>query len=97
MENSQANTMIEEHENMQTSELIKELESLKPSPYLGMINFISTLALIFFANLFLELNLFEGRGFIFTGLLLLLSISMDNKYSNINRRVDILAKLMIKK
>ncbi len=86
--------IIAEHELKTNEKLIKEFESLKPTPYRGLLSLLAFVATLISYQYFTESPLFESGGFFFFMAVAIASGAVEAESSKINKRIDVLVKLI---
>lgn len=86
--------IIAEHELKTREKLIKEFESLQPKPFRGFLSLLAFMAAFVLYQYFTGLSLLENGGFYFFMAAAIASGAVEAESRKINRRVDLLVKLI---
>ncbi len=86
--------IIAEHEFKINEKLIKEFENLKPKPYRGLVSLLVFLVSLFFYEYLTDSSLFENGSYLFFFAIVISSVAVEAESSKINKRIDLLVKLI---
>ncbi len=86
--------IIAEHEFKINEKLIKEFENLKPKPYRGLVSLLVFLVSLFFYEYLTDSSLFENGSYLFLFAIVISSVAVEAESSKINKRIDLLVKLI---
>jgi hypothetical protein len=92
--NERAEQIINDYVNSKEEAILAEFESLKPRPFAGLISLLFFMVIIFIYSYFSKVAVFEGDYYWLLIAVVIASSGIERESKKINRRIDLLAKLL---
>ncbi len=94
MKSPEAKDVIKDYEDSRKKEILIEIERLKPNPFSGLLSLMVILLIALGLSIFTEIQIFEGEFFLYFMIVLVVSSSIERESRKINKRIDLLLRLV---
>ena len=94
MSEQKIDDIIESYDNEKNSELLRELEKLKPKPFASITSTVSLVFVLLIFQYFAGFDMFKGDNYILVMLIIVISGAGVAERVQINKRIDLLVKFI---